>query len=42
MAYGFIYGLAYGLLFMRSGSLWAPIAAHGTLGALIVAKAAWG
>jgi membrane protease YdiL (CAAX protease family) len=42
MAYGFIYGLAYGLLFLRSGSLWVSIAAHGTLGALIVAKAAWG
>lgn len=41
MAYGFIYGIAYGLLFLRAGSLWAAIAAHATLGGLIVAKAAW-
>jgi membrane protease YdiL (CAAX protease family) len=41
LAYGFIYGIAYGLLFVRSGSLWPAIVAHGTVSALIVAKAAW-
>ncbi|MFT5540132.1 MAG: membrane protease YdiL (CAAX protease family) [Alphaproteobacteria bacterium] len=41
MAYGFIYGIAYGLLFVRSGSLWPAIVANGTVSALIIAKAAW-
>lgn len=41
MAYGFIYGIAYGLLFLRSGSLWPAIVGHATLGGLVVAKAAW-
>lgn len=40
-AYGLVYGLAFGLLFLRSGSLWTAIIASGTIGALIVAKAAW-
>ncbi len=42
MAYGFIYGIAYGLLFLRSGTLWTAIVANGAVGALMVAKAAWG
>lgn len=41
MAYGFVYGIVYGLLFVRSGTLWTAIVASGTVGALIVAKAAW-
>lgn len=41
MAYGFVYGLAFGLLFLRSGSLWNAIAAHATVGVLFAAKAAW-
>jgi membrane protease YdiL (CAAX protease family) len=41
MAYGFIYGITYGLLFIRSGSLWPAIVANATVSALIVAKAAW-
>lgn len=41
MAYGFVYGIVYGLLFVRSGTLWTAIVASGTIGALIVAKAAW-
>jgi membrane protease YdiL (CAAX protease family) len=41
MAYGLVYGLLYAILFLRAGSLWAPIAAHATVGAMIVAKLAW-
>ncbi|MFM2130352.1 MAG: hypothetical protein RL477_1898, partial [Pseudomonadota bacterium] len=41
MALGFVYALAFGLLFLRSGSLWNSIIAHATLGILFAAKAAW-
>lgn len=42
MLYGFVYGIVFALLFMRSGTLWTSIVANGTVGALMVAKAAWG
>lgn len=42
---GVVAGLAYGLLYMRTGNLWAPILAHavtnGLLGAWIVGTGAW-
>lgn len=41
LAFGFVYGLAFGLLFQRSGSLWTAIVANATLGLLFAAKAAW-
>jgi membrane protease YdiL (CAAX protease family) len=41
MAYGFVYALAFGLLFLRSGSLWNAVVAHATVGVLFVAKVAW-
>jgi hypothetical protein len=41
MAYGFVYALAFGLLFLRSGSLWNAVVAHATVGVLFVGKVAW-
>lgn len=41
MVFGFVYGLAFGLLYLRSRSLWTAIAAHATVGILFAAKAAW-
>ena len=42
---GLVAGLAYGLLYIRSGSLWAPILAHavtnGLLGAWVLAYQRW-
>ena len=42
---GVVAGLGYGLLYMRTGNLWAPILAHavtnGLLGAWIVGTGAW-
>ena len=42
MAYGFVYALAFGLIFLRSGSLWNSIIAHATVGLLFIAKVVWG
>jgi CAAX prenyl protease-like protein len=43
---GIVAGLAYSLLYVRSGSLWSPIIAHavtnGLLGIWVVATAQWG
>lgn len=43
---GFLAGLAYGLIYRRTGSLWAAIAAHavtnGVLGAWVLLRGAWG
>lgn len=42
---GVVAGLAYGVLYMRTGNLWAPILAHavtnGLLGAWVVGTGAW-
>ncbi|GGY58347.1 hypothetical protein GCM10007387_46060 [Pseudoduganella albidiflava] len=42
---GVVAGLAYGVLYMRTGTLWAPILAHavtnGLLGAWVVGTGAW-
>lgn len=43
---GFLAGLAYGLLYRRTGSLWVAIAAHavtnGALGVWVLLRGAWG
>jgi CAAX prenyl protease-like protein len=43
---GFLAGLAYGLIYRRTGSLWAAIAAHavtnGALGVWVLLRGAWG
>ncbi len=41
MAFGFVYALAFGLIYLRSGSLWNGIVCHATVGMLFAAKAAW-
>lgn len=42
VAYGIVHGAALSMLYVRSGSLWTSIAGNATLGALTVAKIAWG
>ncbi|MDH3240460.1 MAG: CPBP family glutamic-type intramembrane protease [Alphaproteobacteria bacterium] len=42
IAYGIAHGAVLCLLYVRSGTLWTAIVANGALGALTVAKLAWG
>jgi membrane protease YdiL (CAAX protease family) len=42
IAYGIAHGAVLCLLYIRSGTLWTAIIANGALGALTVAKLAWG
>jgi membrane protease YdiL (CAAX protease family) len=42
VAYGVVHGAALSILYVRSGSLWTAIIANASLGALTVAKIAWG
>jgi membrane protease YdiL (CAAX protease family) len=42
VGYGVVHGAVFAVLYARSGSLWTAIVANGTLGLLVVAKAAWG
>lgn len=42
IAYGIAHGAVLCLLYVRSGTLWTAIIANGALGALTVAKLAWG